>query len=314
MSTLGLSSDLGKVFAFFEADGYSDPSAAWQAFTGSWNWAASLAAAVPATPYGQGPVARAVDGGFRLSGQWSSLPSYHGQGPWLALPLAAATAGGPDIFVVSTKVLAGAVHGPAGDVDRPGQTFRLDDTYVPAGFVTRSTGSPLGPQDAAYYWTAIAALALGAARRLTNARAGATALGAMNTVRESVTSTVVAAELAAVLTVEKPVTSTVVATGLAAVLHDERSSLAATVHGAFTHRGVPPVLEERLACQVRRTAAAVDHVVASVYDFALTSDVSDGVDPLTDLIEASAPILQQARYALNILPPGGSTSQEGRPR
>ncbi|MEE4543120.1 hypothetical protein V2S66_14225 [Streptomyces sp. V4-01] len=300
-TSVGPGTALATVLAFFEADGCRDPSAAWQAFTGSWNWAAPLPAAVPAAVpaarVGQGPVVRPVDGGFRLSGSWR-LPAYGARGPWLVLPLAPATAAGPDLFVVSSKLLPGTAH-PGAVRDRtgqdgPGEPFRLDDAYVPAGFATHAAGTPLRPGDAAFHWTASAALALGAARRLTDLRGGAAA----GTVGEAASRAAAAA------------------TGLAAVLHDERTSLAAALHGAPTARqGVPSPFGERLASQLRRTAATVHQVVMSVYDHALAARAGDGAHPLVRLIEASAPILLQARYSMELLPPDDRTSpQEGLTR
>ncbi|MBZ9641846.1 hypothetical protein [Streptomyces sp. PSKA30] len=198
---LGPDTGLARVFAFFEAEGHSDPAGAWQALTGTWNWAAPLPTALPRTDV-PGPVARPAPGGCALSGQWR-LPPYDpcdGTGPWLALPLAPVRDGGPDLFVVASKVLPGDVGA--------GSVFRLEDMYVPAGFVTHSAGEPLRCGDAPFFWTAVTALALGAARRMTDALAAPSTAAA-------------AAELAA-------------------VLHDERLSLAATVHAAPSARqGLP---------------------------------------------------------------------------
>ncbi|MFC9916550.1 hypothetical protein [Streptomyces sp. NPDC127197] len=267
---LGPDTGLARVFAFFEAEGHSDPAGAWQALTGTWNWAAPLPTAVPRTDV-PGPVARPVPGGCALSGQWRlpSYESYDGTGPWLALPLAPVRDGGPDLFVVASKVLPGDVGA--------GSVFRLEDMYVPAGFVTHSAGEPLRPGDAPFFWTAVTALALGAARRMTDALAAPSTAAA-------------AAELAA-------------------VLHDERLSLAATVHAAPSARqGLPPSVEERLAAHVGQAGIAVHHVVGAAYEHALVSGGSADRHPLVNLIEACSPILQQVRYATELLLPHDKTS------
>jgi len=289
LKVLGLHTGIARVFAFFESDGYSDPSAAWQAFTGTWNWAAPLTTAVPAGDLEPGPVVRPAMGGFTLSGVWR-LPSHDGPGAWLALPLggeqqqASATAAqsGPDLFVVPSKVLRNEVRD--GD-DVTGRVFRLDDVHVPTGFVTHSAGTPLGAGDAAFLWTAVAGLALGAARRMTDVLAGAAPNAASTAATWSVPPAATAAELAA-------------------VLHDERLSLAAAVHGAPSVRqGVPSSVGERLAPLVRQAGNAVHQVVASVYEHVLASGENSTRHGLVGLIEASAPILHQARYVTQLLPP-----------
>ncbi|MFJ7495105.1 hypothetical protein ACIQZB_28675 [Streptomyces sp. NPDC097727] len=304
LKTLGPATGLAQVFASFEPHGHADPAGAWRAFTGTWNWAAPLTAAVPRTGLPRTPVVRHASGGFALSGLWH-LTLHEGTGPWLALPLAAGErrseqesgrgvarpgADGPDLFVVPAKSLPGAVLGPAGDQDASsGPVFRLAGVHVPTGFATHTTGTPLRAQDAAFLWTTVAALALGAARRMIDVLAGRTPDA--DTPREPVAPAVLTAELAA-------------------VLHDERLSLAAALHGAPAARhGLPPALEERLAAQVRQVANVVHHVLAAAYEYALTAGGHGDHYPLVSIIEASSPILQQARYATELLPPDDRTSR-----
>ncbi|MGP4046967.1 hypothetical protein [Streptomyces sp. 2A115] len=285
---LGPDNGLAGVFAFFESQGHSDPAGAWQALTSTWNWAAPLVTAVPRAGF-PGPVARPAPGGFRLSGLWRP-PSDHGTGPWLALPLAPVRSGGPDLFVVASKVVPAAVEDGG-----TRSVFRLEDVYVPAGFVTHSAGVPLRAGDAAFLWTAVAALALGAARRMTDVLAAPATDGPARAQRQG------------------PVSSTAVAAELAAVLHDERLSLAASLHGAPSARqGLPASDEERLAAHVGRAGSAVHHVVAAAYEQTSASGGSTGRHLLVNLIEDCSPILQQARYATELLLPHDKTSsQEG---
>ncbi|MGP4051800.1 hypothetical protein [Streptomyces sp. 2A115] len=101
---VGPDTALAHVPRFYEHEAHHAPSAAWNAFTATWNWAAPLPAALPAD-HGL-PIARSVPGGFSLSGVWR-IPSDVRRGPWLALPVAdhrqrlgtdtAAT--GSDVFV-----------------------------------------------------------------------------------------------------------------------------------------------------------------------------------------------------------------------
>ncbi|GGM23036.1 hypothetical protein GCM10010129_79220 [Streptomyces fumigatiscleroticus] len=293
----GPTTGLAQVFAFYESDGHRDPAGAWQAFTGTWNWAAPLTTAVPRTGLPRTPAVRPTADGFTLSGLWH-LPSPDGAGAWLALPLpggeqccegATATPGGPDLFVVAARALPGAVHGATGDQGAPGPVFRLARVHVPTGLATHTAGMPLLAGDAAFLWTAVAALALGAARRMTDVLAGPPPEAASRAARSPVVPAVVAAELAA-------------------VLHDERLSLAAALHGAPAARqGLPPSAEERLATQVQQVSHVVQHVVTSAYEHALTVGWSAGEHPLVSLLMASSPLLQQARYATELLPPHGGT-------
>ncbi|MFF4902764.1 hypothetical protein [Streptomyces sp. NPDC001068] len=283
LRVLGPTAPLARVFAFFESDGYSDPAAAWLAFTRTWNWAAPLTTAVPGTGF-PGPVAVAcpASGGFAVSGQWR-LPSLHGTGTWLALPLAGPADGGPDLFVVSSQVLPCAVRALPAACDGRGPGFRLENAHVPGGLVTRAAGEALRAEDAVFFWTAVTALALGAARRVVDVLADPSSDGV--TPRPAA-----AAELAA-------------------VLHDERLSLAAVLHGAPSVRqGLPPAVEERLGDRVGTVGTTVRHVIAMACDLALTSDCEGG-HPSLRVMEASSPILQQVRFAREILPRDDRTSR-----
>ncbi|MFD6534605.1 hypothetical protein [Streptomyces sp. NPDC060184] len=278
----GPDASLAQVLSSFEAAGHADPALAWQNFTGTFNWAARLATAVPcrAVP---APVAREESGGFTVSGMWGR-PSHAGRGPWLALPLAAGANGGPDLFVVHSKVLDRTEPGLAGGV--AGAVFRLDSTHVPAGFATRTAAVPLLAEDAPFLWTATAALALGAARRTADVLAATVGYGAVPAPGGPTASAVVAAESAA-------------------VLHGARMDLASVLHGVPTARqGLSAAAGKRLFECVGRAANAAHHVVASVYGQALTSPGANrDRQALADLIEASAPILQQVRYSRDLLPP-----------
>jgi hypothetical protein len=297
-TVLGPDAALAQVFAFFESDGYRDASAAWEDFNRTWNWAAPLTTAAPALDPRHKPVALRVEGGFRLSGLWR-LPPHDVTAAWLALPLAGGEPqsgratpmrGGPDLFVVPSKVLLGAVHGLTGaDDDVAGPMFRLEAMHVAAGFVTYTTGMPLRAGDAPFLWTASAALALGAARRMTDMLAGPGA----DAVSHPLGGAVAAAAAAE----------------LAAVLQDERLSLEAALHYAPSARqGLPSADRESLVRLVRQKGDTVVQVVASAYEHALTGGRNGARHPLVSLVEASAPILQQARYAMELLPPNHRTS------
>ncbi|MET9879019.1 hypothetical protein ABZZ36_30955 [Actinacidiphila glaucinigra] len=273
---VGPDAPLPKVFAFFESDGHFDPAAAWDAFTGTWNWAAPLTTALPRSEPPQ-PPARPAPGGFALSGRW--CPPCAGTGSWLALPLGTAPGEGPDLFVVPSRAFVGVGRSVAAGGDGAGPVFRIEDLYVPAGFVTHTTGTPLRDGDAAFLWTAVTGLALGAARRTVELLAGrhpGAGIGA-------------------------PAGSATVAAELAAVLRAERLNLAATLHGAPSVRaGSAPTLQERLVADVGRAGAAVLHVISAAYGHVLTSGPADQ-HPVVRAVEAASPILQQVRYVTELL-------------
>ncbi|MFB7601052.1 hypothetical protein [Streptomyces sp. NPDC056160] len=310
-----------RVLGFYERDGHSDASAAWESFTSVWNWSAPLAAALPWDPSGAGPLVRGVAGGFSVSGQWR-LPAAGTAGSraavtggrWLALRLAEHPhgpgdrfgVGDPDVFVVSSKVLPGPSRDPhaagdgrasggvgggaAGSADRgtdgPWAVFRLADVYVPGGFATSSSGTPLGAGDAVFVWAAVAGMAFGAARRLTDALA---ALGTHGAAVSSAVSPVAAAA------------------ELAAALHDERLSLAARLHGVSRAAGARPAAEAVLAERVRRAGRLVHQVVSAAYEYGLACRGNAARDPLISLVDDSTPILQYMRYAVDLLPPDERT-------
>lgn len=88
-----------------------------------------------------------------------------------------------------------------------------------------------------------------------------------------------------------------------------RCRLAATVHAALSARqGLPPSVEERLAAHVGQARSAVHHVVAAVYEHALAPGGSADLHALVNLIKACSPILQQVRYATELLLPHDKTS------
>ncbi|WP_234438695.1 hypothetical protein [Streptomyces sp. NRRL S-340] len=302
---VGPYADPVRVLGFYERDGHSDASAAWESFTSVWNWSAPLPAAVPWDPSGAAPLVRGVAGGFSVSGQWRLPPAGAGAGAqeaaggrWLALrltehPRRAGAAGeafgvaDPDVVVVASKVLPRPADGAraAGDTRGPGcgTVFRLADAYVPGGFATSSAGTPLGAGDAVFVWAAVAGLAFGAARRLTDALARLDAPGAMMSPAGA------AAELAA-------------------ALHDERLSLAARLHGvARAAAGDRPAARAVLAGQVRRAARLVHQVVSAAYEYGLAFRRSAAEDPLISLVDDSTPILQYMRYAVDLLPPDERT-------
>ncbi|WP_238698023.1 hypothetical protein [Streptomyces sp. E5N91] len=288
------------MFEFYERSGHRDPAGAWRAFTGTWNWAAPLTAAVPRTGPGRTPAVRPVPGGFALSGQWCLSPE-EATGNWVALPLAdsrpgtardAAGPGGPDLYVMAATRLAGLAAAPGDRGDRgtsSGRLFRLADVYVPAGFGTRTAAPPLRAREAPFLWTAVAALALGAARRMTDELPGGPT--GDKGLREAGTSGAARAELAG-------------------MLHDERLSTAAALHGsAAARQGLPAPLEERLAARAGQVADVVHHVLAVAYQQVLAESGNADRHPLVRVIEASSPILQLARYATELLPPDDRTSR-----
>ncbi|MGW1626066.1 hypothetical protein [Streptomyces sp. NPDC002172] len=100
----------------------------------------------------------------------------------------------------------------------------------------------------------------------------------------------------------------VVPAELAVVLHDERQSLAAMLHAAPSARhGLAPSMEERHAHHVEQAGNAVRYVVAAAYEV-LASDRDAGGHPLVPLVETSSPILQQVRFARELLPRDDRTS------
>jgi hypothetical protein len=290
-----------RVLHHFESAGHRDPAEAWRAFTTAWNWAAPLTAAATAGDRAQAP-ARPDGGGFSLSGRWR-LPSQDGTDPrvgetdpWVVLPLHAPgtpsapvgpAPGGPDLFVVPSRTLAGGVRDRGSAHTQLRFPFvRLEDVHVPTGFTAYSTAEPLRSGDGPSFWAATAGLALGAARRIVDAAPAPEHEAAW-----------------------QPDPACRAGAELAAVLHDERLSLAAALAGA------PPAVGsgrfptgERLAARFRRVAQVVHHTVASAYELSLASCGGIGDPTPLILIDAGAPILQLARYAVELLPPADTIS------
>ncbi|MEV5607467.1 hypothetical protein [Streptomyces sp. NPDC052225] len=154
---LGPRAPLSRVLAFYEGLAHADPAASWQAFTTTWNWAAPLPAAEPDAGARQPSGVRPTPDGYRLSGRWHRPPSA-ARGNWHALRLA------DDLYVVPARLVEGASR-PRTGTDRTA-AVRLTDLHVPTGLVTRTTATPLRAEHAAFHWTAVAALALGAARHV----------------------------------------------------------------------------------------------------------------------------------------------------
>lgn len=290
-----------RVLNHFESAAHRDPAEAWRAFTTAWNWAAPLTTAATAGDRAQAP-ARPDGGGFSLSGRWR-LPSQDETDHWMVLPLhapgtrsasAGPAPGGPDLFVVPSRTLAGGVRGRGTTHTRLRFPFvRLEDVHVPTGFTAYSTAEPLRSADGPFFWTATAGLALGAARRIVDASSAPEpdAASRADTASRSAEGWAPAGA--------EP----------AAVLHDERLSLAAALGGA------PPAAAgarfptgERLAARYRRVAQVVHHAVASAYELSLASCGGIGDPTPVHLIDAGAPILQLARYAVELLPPADTIS------
>ncbi|MFE7751319.1 hypothetical protein [Streptomyces sp. NPDC057428] len=276
----------------FELAGHQDPLAAWDAFTRTWNWAALLGTALSV---GAGPVARAVQGGFSLSGTW--LRPTGEQSGWFAVPAAAerlqghvGAGGDPDLFVIPERTLPRA---PSGQDGERGHTsaFELKDVFVAAGLATHATGTALRVEDALFLRTAVTAMALGAARRVTDALAGlAPGAGAG------------AGEVSAAVS---PAASAV---ELAAVLHDERTALAAVLRGLpRSGRATASVSAEPAAAHLERVGPIVRHIVVAAYERALPSTGHPEGQSLVRTVEDAAPILQCMRFAVETLPPLSKT-------
>ncbi|MEU0039936.1 hypothetical protein [Streptomyces sp. NPDC006333] len=287
---IGPGTDLPRVLEHFERAGHQDPSAAWRAFTGTWNWAAPLSSALPVADGRAVQVAVPVPGGFSLSGRWRRPTG--GRPAWLTLPVAADRQRGeagsakqcPDLFIVSAKTLPPAL--PLTDetsVSTP--AFELADVYVPAGLTTHATGRVLSAKNTVFFRTAVTAMALGAGRRLTDTLAGLAP----------------DIEYAAGSVAVPPAAS---AAELAAILHDERAALAAALHGVpDTTEAGRQLTEAPSAAQLTQAGNLVRHVITAAYERALPlSDRLDG-NPLVRLVEDAAPLLQCMRFAVEHMQP-----------
>ncbi|WP_151477337.1 hypothetical protein [Streptomyces albicerus] len=291
---VGPGTALAQVLRFYEREAHHDPSAAWRSFTTTWNWAAPLPAALP-TDHGL-TIARSVPGGFSLSGVWR-MPWDARHARWLAVPLVdhrqrprtEAAKRGPDVFVLSSNALP-RPHRTVDDTDTYDPTLPLDQVYVPGGFATSSAGTPLRSDDAAFVRTAVTAMALGSARRLTDALTALDQQVAASPVVSAMSPAAAAAELAA-------------------VLHDERLSLAVHLHGTSPGSpGAGPSPDGPLAASTRRASHMVHEVVAAVYEYGAPFLGIEGHDSLVSLIESSTPVLQCMRFAVELLPPGNAAS------
>lgn len=292
---------LTEVFGFYEGRGHRDPAAVWRAFTATYNWAAPLTTAVPRTGPARTVTSEPVAGGFTLSGQWR-LRTREASGGWVALPLTdglaetargAAAPGGPDLFVVAAETLSAVAGTPGEGSDgaaSSGRLFRLTDARVPAGFATHTDAAvSLRAREAPFLWTAVAGMALGAGRRMTDELPDAGT--AAERLRGGDTAGSPWAELAG-------------------LLHNERLSTAAALYGSpAAGEGLPTVLQERLAARTGQVANIVHHVLAAAYQRVLATDGDSDRHRLVRVIEASSPILQLVRYATELLPPGDRTSR-----
>jgi hypothetical protein len=269
---------LARAFDLYEQRGHADPAGAWDAFNRAYNWAAPLPRATPAGGVGDDvPSARPADGGWLLSGLWR-LPRAARRAHWLALPLAGracdAPAGGHALFVVGSGTLdrSGRVAGAP-------ELIRLRELYVPAGLTASAAGTALREDEAEFLWVVVTAMAMGAARRLTEQAAGPRTAGA----------TSLAADLGVLLRRERR-----------AVRRD--LIIAAAL-------GTGPFLKVRsLVDRVERAYRLVRDVYAAAYESAIPANCADGTHPLESLVNGSAPLLQHARFTTSLLPAVGTTS------
>jgi hypothetical protein len=290
----GPDADLSQVLERFEHAGHRDPAAAWNAFTGTWNWAALLDTA-PAPVDGDSlPVVRSVAGGFLLSGRWRRPMG--GRSEWLALPPGAdrrrfrerSAKSDRNLFVVPVRALPRALPGTEGT--HGSVAFELTDMYVGRGLATHTAGTALRAGEADFLRVAVTAMALGAARSLTDVVAALVPAATADACPEAGVTADAAAELAA-------------------VLYDERTALAAAVRGipAAGHTRASAVAEPA-ATLLAQVGTRVRHVVVAAYEQTLPLTGWDGVrhaDRVARLVEDAAPVLQCMRFATERMPPVG---------
>ena len=284
--TVGPGSGLSRVLECFELAGREDPAVAWNTFTGTWNWAAPLGPALSADDAGVDSVVRRVPGGFSLSGRWRRPPGARPE--WLVVSVvpdrqrgaAGTSEHEPDLFVVAAKALRVTDGTPVTT-----SVFELTDFYVPAGLATHTTGTALEPDDEGFFRTAVTAMALGAARRLTEA------LAALDP----------SCEPAVIPAGRAPAASTA---ELDAVLHDARSALAAALHGIPETEGVNarPFTQTPAAVHLERAGQVARHVVTAAYERALPLPARHDGHPLVRLVEDASPILQCMRFDVELMP------------
>jgi len=272
-----------RLFEGYEHRGHADPAAAWTSFTMTWNWAAQLPRALPADR--GGAVCLPAEAGYLLSGTWQVtddarkhrwLTLTTSSGPFTDRPSAADR---PDTFVIATR----ALPRPCGPVP---EVVRLDGLHVPAGFVTSSAARPLCDRDASFLWTAVTAMALGAARRLAESLPGLTASGAplADQPAFAVPPQSAAAQLGALALAEYA--------ALTARLRDGT--------GASCAR--PAEFDEALAAQVRQAGLRVHQVAVAAYEYALSVMGERGPRALESLLSDCTALLQHVRYTTEFLP------------
>ncbi|MCQ4213337.1 hypothetical protein [Streptomyces longispororuber] len=299
----GPGSDRARVFAAHELHGHAAPGEAWTSFTARWNWAATLPHAVPTPHAGSAPAVRRVPGGFSLSGSWQA-PRTTGRGRWLVLPLSSprrppdARIGAghrlPDLYVVPSA----ALPAPAGTALRdraatplaPDAPVRLDGFYVPAGRATYSGGRALHRDHAPFVWTAVAGIALGAARRLTRELSAPAAHPSYSSC-----TTVAAPQPNAM------------AAGLGTLLRHERLGFTADLYnGPGLGRLIPLAARGPLPDRIARAAALAHHVVTAAYEHTALLPADDGeLRHLEALLQDCAAPLQHLRSTVDLLSPGG---------
>ncbi|WP_372346733.1 hypothetical protein [Streptomyces sp. KL116D] len=300
----GPGSDLARVFAEHELRGHAAPGEAWSSFTARWNWAATLPHAVPTTRAGSAPAVRPVPGGFSLSGSWQA-PRTAGSGPWLVLPASSprqppdAGIGTGDRLLDLYVVPSAALPAPAGAAlrDRAATPLaqdapvRLDGFYVPAGRATYSGGRALHRDHTPFVWTAVAGIALGAARRLTRE------LSAL------ATHPAYSSRTTAPAPAPQPNT---MAAGLATLLHHERLGFTADLYnGPGIGRLIPLAARGPLPDRIARAAALADHVVTTAYEHTALLPRDGELRHLEALLQDCAAPLQHLRSTVDLLSPGG---------
>ncbi|MFI5998394.1 hypothetical protein ACIBAC_41915 [Streptomyces sp. NPDC051362] len=158
----------------------------------------------------------------------------------------------------------------------------MTDVYVPAGLATHAAGTGLRASEATFFRAAVTAMALGAARRITEALADLTP-----------------SRPAALPTELSPAAS---AAELAAVLHDARTALAAELHNMpGTDKAAGSLPEEPADSRLMRVGPTVRQVVAAAYEQALPAAGHYDGHPLEDLVEAATPTLQCMRFAMELM-------------
>ncbi|MBW8797533.1 MAG: hypothetical protein JF597_29330 [Streptomyces sp.] len=158
--------------------------------------------------------------------------------------------------------------------------------YVRTGLATHTAGTALRAGDAGFVRVAVTAMALGAARRLTDVVAALVPAATADACPEAMATADVAAEL-----------------------YDERTVLAAAVRGipAAGHARASAVAEPA-ATLLAQVGTRVRHVVVAAYEQTLPLTGWDGVrqaDRVVRLVEDAAPVLQCMRFATERMPPVG---------